>query len=210
MFGSSAGDSQHRSQWGAPLTVHRGHRRFPVRHRSLSVMLQRFAIGLVPAWMLAMPFTSHAPTMTLELRTYKKVSSTKLADVGDRALRLAATGSALDSLHSGDEFFELMSRGTPAVLVDNSTTQLLIVSISIRIALAEKGVQTGGRVNDTLVIAATGTKEGRNSFEEHALWCQRKSRTARLIRSLGSSTDVVQRLTCRRPAPSFADSGCLR
>lgn len=58
--------------------------------------LQRFTIGLVPAWMLAMPFTLHAPTTALELRTYKKASSAELADVRERALRLAATGSALE------------------------------------------------------------------------------------------------------------------
>jgi len=131
---------------------------------------QRFAIGLVLAWVLTMPFAPHAPTTALELRTYKKFSSTELADMRDRALRLDATGPALDSLHSGDEFFKLMIRGTPAVLVDNSTTQLLIASVSIRTALAERGLPTGSvRVNDTLVIAATGTKEGRNSFEERAL-----------------------------------------
>lgn len=93
--------------------------------------LQRFAIGPVLAWMFAMPFTPHAPTTALELRTYRKVSSTELADVRNRALHLAATGSGLASGSSGDEFFELMVRGTPAVLVDNSTTRLLIASVSI-------------------------------------------------------------------------------
>lgn len=93
--------------------------------------------------MLTVPFAPHAPTTALELRTYKKVPSAELADMRERALHLAAKISALDSLHSGDEFFRLMIRGTPAVLVDDSTTHLLITSASIRTALAERGLLTG-------------------------------------------------------------------
>lgn len=105
--------------------------------------LQRFAIGLVLAWMLATPFTPHAPTTALELRTYKKASSAELANARERALRLAATGSALDSGHFGDEFFELMVPDTPAVLVDSSTGQPLIATAPIRNELAERGLAIG-------------------------------------------------------------------
>lgn len=105
--------------------------------------LQKFAIAPVLAWMLAMPFTPHAPTTAFELRTYKKAHSTELTDVHERALRRAPTGSALDFGHFGVEFFELMIRDTPAALVDSSTTQPLIASAPIRNALAERGLPTG-------------------------------------------------------------------
>lgn len=74
----------------------------------------------------------HLPKGELELRTYPKVSATEFAVMREEALRLVAGNAELDMGLSGNRYFELNCRSEPTLLVDNSSSQLLIISQTSR------------------------------------------------------------------------------
>lgn len=75
-------------------------------------------------------------------------------------LHLAATVSALDSGHFGDEFFELVIQGTPAAPVDNSTRQLVIASVSAEPLLRRVADRQGGLGERHLGDRGNGDERG--------------------------------------------------
>lgn len=74
----------------------------------------------------------HLPKGHLELKTYPKVSATEFAVMRKEALSLAAEESALGAGRFEARYFELTCRGEPALLVDNSSSQLLILGFTGR------------------------------------------------------------------------------
>ncbi len=66
------------------------------------------------------------PNGELELKTYPKVFAAEFAVMREEALRLVAEEAALGVERFGDSYFELNCRGEPSLLVDNSSSQLLI------------------------------------------------------------------------------------
>lgn len=74
----------------------------------------------------------YLPKGELELRTYPKVSATEFAVMREDALRLAAGNAELDLGLSGNSYFELNCRSEPTLLVDNSSSQLLIIGHTSR------------------------------------------------------------------------------
>lgn len=73
----------------------------------------------------------HLPKGDLELKTYPKVSATEFAVMREEALSLAAEDAALGAGRSEARYFELICRGESALLVDNSSSQLLIFAFSV-------------------------------------------------------------------------------
>lgn len=69
----------------------------------------------------------HLPKADLELKTYPKVSAAEFAVMREDALSLAAEDAALGAARFEARYFELTCRGEPALLVDNASSQLLIV-----------------------------------------------------------------------------------
>ncbi len=69
----------------------------------------------------------HLPKADLELKTYPKVSAAEFAVMREDALSLAAEDAALGAARFEARYFELTCRGDPALLVDNSSSQLLIL-----------------------------------------------------------------------------------
>lgn len=69
----------------------------------------------------------HLPKGTLELKSYPKVSAAEFADMREEALRLVVEDAALGAGRFEARYFELTCRGKPALLVDNSSSQLLIL-----------------------------------------------------------------------------------
>jgi hypothetical protein len=74
----------------------------------------------------------YLPKGELELRTYPKVSATEFAVMREDVLRLAAGSAELDVGLSGNSYFELNCRREPTLLVDNSSSQLLIIGLTSR------------------------------------------------------------------------------
>lgn len=72
----------------------------------------------------------HLPKDDLELKTYPKVSATEFAVMREEALRLAAEDATLGTGRFEARYFELTCRGEPALLVDNSSSQLLILGFT--------------------------------------------------------------------------------
>lgn len=74
----------------------------------------------------------HLPKGELALRTYPKVSATEFAVMREDALRLVAEDASLGPARFGDNYFELSCRDEPTMLVDNSSSQLLIFAFGVR------------------------------------------------------------------------------
>lgn len=70
----------------------------------------------------------HLPKGHLELKTYPKVSATDFAVMREEAISLAAEDAALGAGRFEARYFGLTCRGVPALLVDNSSSQLLILA----------------------------------------------------------------------------------
>jgi len=92
----------------------------------------RYAIACATPLMGAALANLHLPKGELDLRTYLRVPVTEFAELREEALRLDAEDAALDTVHFGGSYFELNYRGEPALLVDNSRSQLLIISLEVR------------------------------------------------------------------------------
>ena len=69
----------------------------------------------------------HLPKGNLELKTYPKVSDAEFAVMHEGALSLVAEDAALGVGRFAARYFELTCRGEPVLLVDNSSSQLLII-----------------------------------------------------------------------------------
>lgn len=69
----------------------------------------------------------HLPKGTLELKAYPNVSAAEFAVMREEALSLAAEDAALRAGRFEARYFELTCRGESALLVDNSSSQLLIL-----------------------------------------------------------------------------------
>lgn len=69
----------------------------------------------------------HLPKGDLELKTYPKVSATEFAVMREEALSVAAEDATLGAGRFEARSFEFTCRGEPALLVDNSSSQLLIL-----------------------------------------------------------------------------------
>jgi hypothetical protein len=78
----------------------------------------------------------HLPKGHLELKTYPKVSATEFAVMREEALSLAAEDAELGARRFEARHFELTCRGDPALLVDNSSPQLLILGFISRVTEA--------------------------------------------------------------------------
>ena len=74
----------------------------------------------------------HLPNGDLELKTYSKVSAAEFSVMRDEALSLVAEDVALGAGRFEARDFELTCRGKPALLVDNSSSQLLILGFISR------------------------------------------------------------------------------
>ena len=74
----------------------------------------------------------HLPKGELELKPYPKVSATEFAVMREDALRLAAGSAELDVGLSGNSYFEISCRSEPTLLVDNSSSRLLIIGLTSR------------------------------------------------------------------------------
>lgn len=72
----------------------------------------------------------HLPKDDLELKIYPKVSATEFAVMREEALSLAAEDATLGTGRFEARYFELTCRGEPALLVDNSSSQLLILGFT--------------------------------------------------------------------------------
>ncbi len=69
----------------------------------------------------------HLPTGDLELKTYPKVSAAEFAVMREEALSLAAEDATVGAGRFESRYFELTCRGEPTLLVDNSSSRLLIL-----------------------------------------------------------------------------------
>lgn len=69
----------------------------------------------------------HLPKGNLELKTYPKISAAEFAVMREEALSLVAEDAALGAGRFDARYFELTCRGEPALLVDNSSSQLLFL-----------------------------------------------------------------------------------
>lgn len=69
----------------------------------------------------------HLPKGDLELKIYPKVSDAEFAVMHEGALSLAAEDAVLRVGRFAARYFELTCRGEPVLLVDNSSSQLLII-----------------------------------------------------------------------------------
>ncbi|ENE2728930.1 TPA: hypothetical protein ACKP89_001128 [Stenotrophomonas maltophilia] len=69
----------------------------------------------------------HEPKAGFELRTFPKVSDAEYSVMREEAVRLARGGVVQEARHPSDRYFVVICRGVPAMLVDNSLEQLLIV-----------------------------------------------------------------------------------
>lgn len=74
----------------------------------------------------------HLPKGGLELKTYPKMSAAEFAVMREEALSLAAEDAALGAGRFEARYFELTCRDEPALLVDNSSSQLFILGFISR------------------------------------------------------------------------------
>lgn len=74
----------------------------------------------------------HLPKGELELKIYPKVSAAEFAAMREGALHLVTGDTALGAGLFGDSYFELSCRDVPTQLVDNSSSQLLIIGFADR------------------------------------------------------------------------------
>jgi len=78
----------------------------------------------------------HLPKGNLELKTYPKVSAAEFAVMREEALSLVVEDASLGAGRFEARYFELTCRGEPALLVDNSSSQLLILGLISRATAA--------------------------------------------------------------------------
>ncbi|MCW0216987.1 MAG: hypothetical protein OJI67_01580 [Prosthecobacter sp.] len=69
----------------------------------------------------------HLPKGDLELKTYPKVSAAEFTFMREEALSLVTEDAALGAGRFEARYLELTCRGEPALLVDNSSSQLLFL-----------------------------------------------------------------------------------
>lgn len=74
----------------------------------------------------------HLPKGDLELKAYVKVSAAEFAAMREQSLSLVVEDAALGAGSFESSYFELTCRGEPALLVDNSSSQLLILGFISR------------------------------------------------------------------------------
>ncbi|MBA0436499.1 hypothetical protein D7Y55_18230 [Stenotrophomonas maltophilia] len=87
----------------------------------------RYSLVLVVALIGAALANLHLPIVGLELETYQKVSAAEFAAMHREALHLATEDAAVGAGRFEAQYFELTCRGEPALLVDNSSSQLLVL-----------------------------------------------------------------------------------
>ncbi|MBA0296091.1 hypothetical protein D7Y52_15595 [Stenotrophomonas maltophilia] len=91
-----------------------------------------YSIVFVAALIGAVLTHFHLPKGALELKACPKVSAAEFAVMREEALSLAAEDAALGAGRFEARYFELTCRGKPALLVDNSSSQLLILDFISR------------------------------------------------------------------------------
>lgn len=69
----------------------------------------------------------HPPKGDLELKTYPKVSAAEFTVMREEALSLVAEDAALGVGRFEARYFELTCRGEPALMMDNSSSKLLLL-----------------------------------------------------------------------------------
>lgn len=87
----------------------------------------RYSLVLVVVLIGAALANLHLPKAELELETYQKLSAAEFAAMRREALHLATEDAAVDAGRFEAQYFELTCRGEPALLVDNSSSRLLIL-----------------------------------------------------------------------------------
>lgn len=98
-------------------------------------MLRRTSLALMASTLLGLVIGGACmspATMTLE--AHPRLSDSEYAllqtEAGRFAERLGCLGLAIELLNHGSSFFELSIRNKPILLVDNSGSQLLVVTMS--------------------------------------------------------------------------------
>ena len=86
-----------------------------------------YSIVFVAALIGAALANFYLPRGDLELKAYPKVSAAEFAVMREESLSLVAEDAALGAGRFEAKYFELTCRGEPALLVDNSSSQLLIL-----------------------------------------------------------------------------------
>lgn len=72
----------------------------------------------------------HLPKGALELRTFPRVSDAEFAVMRQETLSLVAEDAALELEHLGERYFMLGHQGQLLLLVDNSTSDMLVLHFS--------------------------------------------------------------------------------
>lgn len=91
-----------------------------------------YSIVFVVALIGAALANFYLPKGDLELETYPKVSAAEFAVMREESLSLLADDATLGAGRFEAKYFELTCRGEPAMLVDNSSSQLLILGFLSR------------------------------------------------------------------------------
>lgn len=86
-----------------------------------------YSLVLVVALIGAALATLHLPKEELELESYQKASAAEFSVMRREALQLATEDASVGAGRFEVQYFELTCRGEPALLVDNSSSQLLIL-----------------------------------------------------------------------------------
>ncbi|MFB5857036.1 hypothetical protein WAB97_014425 [Stenotrophomonas maltophilia] len=86
-----------------------------------------YSIVFVVALIGAALANFYLPKGDLELETYSKVSPAVFAVMREEALSLVVEDASLGAGRFEVRYFELTCRGAPALLVDNSSSQLFIL-----------------------------------------------------------------------------------
>ncbi len=86
-----------------------------------------YSIVFVAALIGAALANFYLPKDNLELKTYPKVSAAEFSIMREEALSLEAEDATLGAGPFEARYLQLTCRGEPALLVDNSSSQLLIL-----------------------------------------------------------------------------------
>ncbi len=92
----------------------------------------RYCLVLVVVLIGAALANLYLPKAEIELETYQKVTAAEFAAMRREALHLATEVAAVGAGRFEAQYFELTCRGEPALLVDNSSSQLLILGFISR------------------------------------------------------------------------------
>lgn len=92
----------------------------------------RYSLVLVVVLIGAAIAKLHLPKEELELESYQKVSAAEFAAMRREAPHLVTEDPTVGAGRFEAQYFEFTCRSEPALLVDNSSSQLLIVSFAIR------------------------------------------------------------------------------